>query len=138
MKQISAVRSLCVVAVFCLFTVARSETESDPTVSAPFIGSVSDSGSNVTSGLVLGQEAKGSTSKQGLQMNFRGVPLEAVLNYLSEAAGFAVIVDEKVRLEGTVEAWSAEPLDREEALGVLTSALKHKAYSPIAHAPTFS
>src|SRR5260221_14720471 len=50
----------------------------------------------------------------GLRMNFRGVPLDTVLNYLSDAAGFVIVLETKV--EGKVDAWSHEPLNKTEAV----------------------
>jgi hypothetical protein len=43
----------------------------------------------------------------GLRLNFRGVPLDLVLNYLSEAAGFIIVLDAK--LTGKIDAWSNQP-----------------------------
>src|SRR4051812_14390302 len=56
--------------------------------------------------------APGSGADLQLRMNFRGVPLEAVLNYLSEAAGFTIILE--TRLEGKIDAWSNQPLNKAE------------------------
>ena len=56
-------------------------------------------------------------------MNFRGAPLELVLNYLSEAAGFIIVLDAQPR--GRVDMWSSQPVTREEAVALLNSVL-HK------------
>ncbi|HXI50274.1 MAG TPA: hypothetical protein VNH84_02180, partial [Candidatus Saccharimonadales bacterium] len=32
-------------------------------------------------------------TERGLRLNFRGVPLDMVLNYMSEAAGFIIVLD---------------------------------------------
>src|SRR6266852_6741015 len=48
---------------------------------------------------------------KGLRFNFRNVPLQRVLEYLSDAAGFIIILE--TRVEGTVDAWSNQPLSKE-------------------------
>src|SRR3954466_14663566 len=44
-------------------------------------------------GVVATDAALVKTSDTGLRLNFRGVPLEMVLNYLSEAAGFIIVLE---------------------------------------------
>lgn len=58
-----------------------------------------------------------------LRLNFRGAPLELVLNYLSEAAGFIIVLEAQPR--GRVDMWSNQPVTREEAVALLNSVL-HK------------
>ncbi|HVM49864.1 MAG TPA: secretin N-terminal domain-containing protein [Candidatus Acidoferrum sp.] len=58
----------------------------------------------------------------GLRVNFRGAPLNLVLDYLSDAAGF--IINKETDVRGTVEVWSKEPLTKDEAVEVLNSVLK--------------
>jgi general secretion pathway protein D len=65
----------------------------------------------------------------GLRMNFRGVPLEQVLNYLSEAAGFIIILDTKVT--GKFDAWSNQPLSKAEAVDLLNTVLNKNGYAAI-------
>lgn len=65
----------------------------------------------------------------GLRMNFRGVPLEQVLNYLSEAAGFIIILDTKVT--GKFDAWSNQPMSKEEAVELLNTVLNKNGYAAI-------
>ena len=57
----------------------------------------------------------------GLPFNFHGAPLETVLNYMSEAAGFVVVLQTPV--SGTVDMWSAQPVSRAEAVELLEIAL---------------
>lgn len=64
-----------------------------------------------------------------LRLNFRGAPLEMVLNYLSEAAGF--IIDLQTEVKGKVDVWSNQPLTREEAVDVLNSVLKRNGYAAV-------
>src|ERR1041385_596014 len=56
----------------------------------------------------------GSETEKGLRLNFRGVPLEMVLNYLSDAAGFIIVLETKV--EGKVDVWSNQPMSKDEAV----------------------
>ena len=63
----------------------------------------------------------------GLRFNFRGAPLETVLNYLSEAAGFVIVLDTPVK--GTIDMWSAQPVSRQEAVQLLNLALNKHGYT---------
>ena len=62
-----------------------------------------------------------------LRFNFRGAPLETVLNYMSDAAGFIIVLETPVR--GTVDMWSAQAVSREEAVQLLNQALNKNGYS---------
>jgi len=62
-----------------------------------------------------------------LTFNFRGAPLETVLNYLSEAAGYIIVLDTPVR--GTIDMWSAQPVTRQEAIQLLNLALDKNGYT---------
>ena len=68
---------------------------------------------------------------KGLRFNFRGVPLEMVLNYMSSAAGFIIHVKPGVEVRGYITAWSNTPLSRDEAVDVLTQALAENGYTAI-------
>ena len=68
------------------------------------------------------------TAKPGeLRFNFRGAPLETVLNYMSDAAGFIIVLETPVR--GTVDMWSSQAVSREEAVQLLNQALNKNGYS---------
>ncbi|PAW65618.1 MAG: hypothetical protein B9S34_10390 [Opitutia bacterium Tous-C1TDCM] len=62
-----------------------------------------------------------------LRFNFRGAPLDTVLNYLSEAAGYVIVLDTPVR--GTIDMWSAQPVTRSEAVQLLNQALNKHGYT---------
>ena len=62
-----------------------------------------------------------------LVFNFRGAPLETVLNYLSEAAGYIIVLDTPVK--GTIDMWSAQPVSRQEAIQLLNLALNKNGYT---------
>jgi general secretion pathway protein D len=64
-----------------------------------------------------------------LRLNFRGVPLEMVLNYLSEAAGFTIMLETQVK--GTVDVWSNQPLKKAEAVELLNTVLSKNGYAAI-------
>lgn len=63
----------------------------------------------------------------GLRFNFRGAPLETVLNYMSDAAGFVIVLETPVK--GTVDMWSTQPVSREEAVQLLNVALNKNGYA---------
>ncbi len=62
-----------------------------------------------------------------LKMNFRGAPLNLVLDYLSDAAGF--IINKETDVRGTVDVWSKHPLTKEEAVELLNAVLKKNGYA---------
>jgi len=85
---------------------------------------------------VFGQAAPGRTPEApsgrreeggNLRFNFRGAPLETVLNYLSEAAGFVIVLESPVK--GTIDMWSAQPVGRQEAVQLLNLALDKHGYT---------
>jgi general secretion pathway protein D len=63
----------------------------------------------------------------GLRFNFRGAPLETVLNYMADAAGFVIVLETPVR--GTVDMWSSQPVSREEAVQLLNIAINKNGYT---------
>jgi general secretion pathway protein D len=67
-------------------------------------------------------------------MNFRGVPLETVLDYLSEAAGFVIVRQTEVK--GKVDVWSHQPLTKDEAVDLLNSILNQNGYAAIRNGKT--
>ncbi|MBX3739323.1 MAG: hypothetical protein KF715_21725 [Candidatus Didemnitutus sp.] len=66
-------------------------------------------------------------AETGLRFNFRGAPLETVLNYLSDAAGYVIVLETPVR--GTVDMWSSQPVSKEEAVQLLNLALNKNGYT---------
>ena len=71
----------------------------------------------------------GTNSSAGLRLNFRGVPLEMVLDYLSDAAGFIIVLDTPV--SGRVDLWSDQPVTKDEAVDLLNSVLNKNGYAAI-------
>ncbi len=72
----------------------------------------------------------------GLRLNFRGAPLELVLDYLSEAAGF--IIKPEVDVKGKVDVWSAQPLTKDEAVELLNSVLNKNGYAVLREGRTLT
>lgn len=68
-----------------------------------------------------------SDTEKGIKLNFRGVPLEMVLNYFAEAAGFTIIP--KVDIRGRVDVWSEDALTKTEAVDVLNNVLSRNGYA---------
>jgi general secretion pathway protein D len=73
-------------------------------------------------------------SNGGLRFNFRGAPLETVLNYMSDAAGYVIVLETPVR--GTVDMWSSQSVSREEAVQLLNIALNKNGYTATAQGRT--
>jgi type II secretory pathway component GspD/PulD (secretin) len=67
--------------------------------------------------------------QRGLRLNFRGAPLDLVLDYLSDAAGF--IINVETELTGKVDVWSHQPLNREEAVALLDTVLARHGFAAI-------
>src|SRR5712691_3508462 len=75
-----------------------------------------------------------SERTNGLRLNFHGVPLEKVLNYLSEAAGFIIVL--QAQPLANVDVWSDQLLARDEALSILNSALHLQGYAAVLNGRT--
>ena len=73
--------------------------------------------------------ASGTNNSGELRLNFRNAPLEMVLNYLSDAAGFIIVLDTKVN--GNVTVISSQPMTRDEAVNLLNTVLNKNGYAII-------
>jgi len=69
------------------------------------------------------------TNFDELRLNFRNAPLEMVLNYLSDAAGFIIVMDTQVK--GNVSVISSHPMTRNEAVDLLNVVLNKNGYAAI-------
>ena len=76
-------------------------------------------GNNLTN---VATAAAAEDGTRTLRLDFRGAPLNQVLDYLSDNAGFVINLATEVR--GAVDVSSKEPLTRAEAVELLNSALK--------------
>jgi general secretion pathway protein D len=73
--------------------------------------------------------ASGTNNPNELRMNFRNAPLEMVLHYLSDAAGFIIVMD--TRVNGNVSVISSQPMTKDEAVDLLNSVLNKNGYAAI-------
>ncbi len=80
--------------------------------------------------------APGDSNTNELRLNFHGVPLDMVLSYLSDAAGFIIVLDTQVR--GNVDVWSDRPVTKDEAVNLLNSVLNKNGYAAIRNGRTLT
>lgn len=80
-------------------------------------------------------KASGTNSNE-LRMNFRNAPLEMVLHYLSDAAGFIIVMD--TRVNGNVSVISGQPMTKDEAVDLLNSVLNKNGYAAIRNGRTLT
>jgi type II secretory pathway component GspD/PulD (secretin) len=73
-------------------------------------------------------------TEKTLRLNFRGVPLEMVLDYLSDAAGFTIVLDAPI--SGKVDVWSYQALSKDEAVDLLNTVLAKNGYAAIRNGRT--
>jgi general secretion pathway protein D len=71
----------------------------------------------------------GGTNSDQIRLNFRNAPLEMVLNYLSDAAGFIIVLDTPV--SGNITVISGQPMTKDEAVDLLNSVLNQNGYAAI-------
>ncbi|HEX8911136.1 MAG TPA: secretin N-terminal domain-containing protein, partial [Humisphaera sp.] len=64
-----------------------------------------------------------------ISLDFRNAPLDAVLEHLSEAAGFAVVKDGAV--DGRVTVVSRQPVSPDEAVTLLNAVLKSNGFAAV-------
>jgi len=76
------------------------------------------------------------TNADELRLNFRNAPLEMVLNYLSDAAGFIIVLD--ARVNGSVSVISSHPMTRDEAVDLLNFELNKNGYAAIRNGRTLT
>jgi general secretion pathway protein D len=86
--------------------------------------------------VALPDRGEAPAAEPNLRLNFRGVPLEMVLDYLSDAAGFIIILDTEVK--GKVDVWSNQPLNRDEAVDLLNTMLAKNGYTAIRNGRTLT
>jgi type II secretory pathway component GspD/PulD (secretin) len=94
---------------------APTEDQNQPPGSAPAADAIAAAVENGTNGL--------------LRLNFRSAPLNLVLDYLSDAAGF--IINKETDVKGTVDAWSKDPVTKDEAVELLNANLRKNGYAVV-------
>ena len=75
------------------------------------------------------------TNENDLNLNFRNAPLDMVLNYLSDAAGFIIVQD--TRVNGSVSV-VGKHLTRDEAADLLNGVLNKNGYAAIRNGRTLT
>src|SRR6185295_9424889 len=71
---------------------------------------------------------------RNLRLNFRGVSMEKILDYLSDAAGFIIVMETEPK--GKVDVWSNQPLSKDEAVDLLNTILNKNGYAAIRNGRT--
>lgn len=64
-----------------------------------------------------------------ISFNFKGVPINTVLDYLAESTGYAVV--RSVSVEGTVDVISPKPLSADDAIELITTILHQRGYAAL-------
>ena len=75
------------------------------------------------------QPAQAQNQDSEIKFNFRGADIETVLDYLSEAAGFIIVMETDV--QGEINAWSNKPISADEAVDLLDTLLADKGYAVV-------
>ena len=124
------IRYLLVVSMTAGFSVATTTT----TISAQAVmdeaaGPVIADSSSESPPYIANSTQTADATGEGLRLNFRGVPLDTVLDYLSKAAGFVIIRETEV--EGEVDVVSHQPLSEDETVNLLNTILNRKGYTAI-------
>jgi type II secretory pathway component GspD/PulD (secretin) len=70
-----------------------------------------------------------SLSTNGITFNFRNAPLDQVLTYMSDAAGFIIV--ENTPVSGNVTVINTHPITKDEAVDLLNSRLNQLGYAAI-------
>ncbi|HUA66040.1 MAG TPA: secretin N-terminal domain-containing protein [Alphaproteobacteria bacterium] len=81
-------------------------------------------------------DAGGATNPDQLRLNFDNAPLDIVLNYLSDAAGFIIVMNTQVH--GNFSVISSHPMTRDEAVDLLNSVLNQNGYAAIRNGRTLT
>src|ERR1700760_3595500 len=68
-----------------------------------------------------------TTLPSKISLNFKDAPLDTVLTYLSQTAGFSVLKDGNV--DGRISLMSVQPVSPEEAVTMLNAALKANGFT---------
>ena len=106
----------------------------DPVVILPSAAKATDE--NIVSDFNAPEKSTGTNNPDELRLNFRNAPLEMVLSYLSDAAGFIIVLDTHVN--GNVSVISSHPMTRDEAVDLLNSVLNKNGYAAIRNGRTLT
>jgi general secretion pathway protein D len=75
--------------------------------------------------------ASPAANTNSLRLNFRGVPLDMVLNHLADATDLIINVVPGTDIKGKVDVWSNQPLTRDEAVDLLNTMLNQNGLAAI-------
>lgn len=112
---------------------ASAQTAVNPNTGLPEAGNLSQSPSLQ---IQTPSDSPVESEPANLRLNFNNVQLEQVLSYLSDAAGFIIVMDTQVR--GTVSVISKTPMTRDEAVDLLNSVLNQNGYAAIRNGRTLT
>ncbi|HXR49137.1 MAG TPA: secretin N-terminal domain-containing protein [Candidatus Limnocylindrales bacterium] len=110
-------------------TDAQSSGAPPPAATPPAATAAAPTPTSVPASDAIAMPAASTANTNGLRLNFRGAPLDSVLDYLSDAAGFIIVLDTQVH--GSVDLWSDQPVTRDEAVDLLNSVLNKNGYAAI-------
>jgi general secretion pathway protein D len=121
---LNVTRMLAALALLAVTIVAPGAQEATDTPDT-----VADESAPAVQPMVADAPSAAMTDPDQLRFNFNGAPLDAVLEYLSKAAGFVII--KTVDVEGQIDVISHQPLSRDEAVDLLNTVLNEKGYAAI-------
>jgi general secretion pathway protein D len=138
--------TLCLLAACAAVTSIRAaETPADTaTNAAPGLASPASTSTKAESPpsepklVTIPAIASANTDTNGLHLNFRGAPLDMVLNYFSEAAGFTINIKPGTSAKGKVDLWSSQTLTKDEALNLLDTVLNQNGLAAIHNGKTLT
>jgi general secretion pathway protein D len=97
------------------------QVDDAPPMDAPSVAPVQTADSTASASTAI--------STNGITLNFRNAPLDMVLNYLSDAAGFIIVLDTQV--SGRVNVISSHPMTQDEAVDLLNTVLNQNGLAAI-------
>lgn len=125
--------SITVSLVLNLFAGTALRSQEKPTEATAIIDATEKSEPKVADSK---PDSVATTPEKPLRLNFRNAPLELVLNYLSEAAGFIIVPETEIR--GKIDVWSNQPVSQNEALNILDTALTKNGLSALRNGRTLT
>ena len=108
---------------------APKANDTSPPTMAPAPSAVKGTPDATPARGAAGLPAASTADANDLRLHFRGAPLDSVLDYLSDAAGFIIVLDTQVH--GRVDLWSDQPVTKDEAVDLLNSVLNKNGYAAI-------
>ena len=129
MKTIMTFLVAAVLAAGTFRTDAQSSGAPPPAATPPAATATAPAPTSVPAPDAIAMPAASAANTNGLRLNFRGAPLDSVLDYLSDAAGFIIVLDTQVH--GSVDLWSDQPVTKDEAVDLLNSVLNKNGYAAI-------